>query len=995
MSEKIFKNVLAALKAANKELQNNRLLSDENCKELNNIITNADAPLTLLIMGEFSTGKSTFINAIVGKEIAAVGALPTTAVITKLCYGEEDKITIYFKDGKSKVYGQDEFAQITSETDDNKYKKIRKNIKYVERAMPMNILQYISLIDSPGLNALNETHADITKEFVDNADAVLWMFSTDKAASVTEIQAMEALNPRLKPIAIINQIDKLDPEEDDVETFLNDIKNKLKGKVLDVIGISSLMAYKGRTLGNEMLVKESNIRTVQNAIEEKVIPNRYDFKLKSLLDELGSFICGVQETLNEFKENLEEQKENNYDKYITEKSSVVETEAILEKIVLSVKDYCLENAGLQNTSAAFVLNVLYYYGLSVDKNESKALEGLESIAIKNHYLAQAFLSIEYLNKQDYTKGFYWTKKAVEYGDKECRYALAELYFNGLGTQKNEAEAVKWYKKSAEQGYAEAQYILAKCYLNGQGVKENKEKALKLLKKAAKQKHEHAKEDLEELQKAEKAKQLYHVAKSHDSANKLDIAFKYYEKAAKLGYAEAQNYLGRCYEEGWGIAKNESEAFNWYQKAAEQGLAVAQYNLADCYLNGIGVPENKEKAFNWYQKAAEQGSAEAQNMLGRCYKEEWGIAKNDDKAVCWYQRAAEQGNIDAQYNLAVCYFNGEGIKENKAEAIKWFTKAANKNSASAQNMLGRCYEEGWGISKNEAEAVKWYQKAAKGGNENAKNNLIKLKNKIAELEKFSSLRREAELGDKESQYRLGRCYEIGENIVKNYEEAFKWYKKAADNGHVLAQERVGHFIENGIAVSKDINIALQWYQLAANQGYIVAANRLKLLNQTSDINNFSNNNATILYESAQNYYKKGEFPKAVEYYRKAAEIGLPEAQNSLGVCYQLGIGLTENYREAISWYKKSAEQGFVKGQFNLAQCYDYGWGINKNLSEALKWYKKAAEQGYAAAYNRIYYLSKENNNQNNNANIQRQAAQSNGCLLPVIGLLAIIMFIIAL
>lgn len=784
-------------------------------------------------MGEFSTGKSTFINAIVGKEIAAVGALPTTAVITKLCYGEEDKITIYFKDGKSKVYGQDEFAQITSETDDNKYKKIRKNIKYVERAMPMNILQYISLIDSPGLNALNETHADITKEFVDNADAVLWMFSTDKAASVTEIQAMEALNPRLKPIAIINQIDKLDPEEDDVETFLNDIKNKLKGKVLDVIGISSLMAYKGRTLGNEMLVKESNIRTVQNAIEEKVIPNRYDFKLKSLLDELGSFICGVQETLNEFKENLEEQKENNYDKYITEKSSVVETEAILEKIVLSVKDYCLEHAGLQNTSAAFVLNVLYYYGLSVDKNESKALEGLESIAIKNHYLAQAFLSIEYLNKQDYTKGFYWTKKAVEYGDKECRYALAELYFNGLGTQKNEAEAVKWYKKSAEQGYAEAQYILAKCYLNGQGVKENKEKALKLLKKAAKQKHEHAKEDLEELQKAEKAKQLYHVAKSHDSANKLDIAFKYYEKAAKLGYAEAQNYLGRCYEEGWGIAKNESEAFNLYQKAAEQGLAVAQYNLADFYLNGIGVPENKEKAFNWYQKAAEQGSAEAQNMLGRCYKEGWGIAKNDDKAVCWYQRAAEQGNIDAQYNLAVCYFNGEGIKENKAEAIKWFTKAANKNSASAQNMLGRCYEEGWGISKNEAEAVKWYQKAAKGGNENAKNNLIKLKNKIAELEKFSSLRREAELGDKESQYRLGRCYEIGENIVKNYEEAFKWYKKAADSGVSFAQYKVGFCFEVGFGVGKDLNTAMQWYKMAAKQGSVTAENRIKWLQKIEE------------------------------------------------------------------------------------------------------------------------------------------------------------------
>ena len=593
MSEKVFKNTLKALKTARKELQNNKLISDESSKNLDTIIANADSPLTLLIMGEFSTGKSTFINAIVGKEIAAVGALPTTAVITKLCYGEEDKITIYFKDGKSKVYGQEEFAQITSETDDSKYKKIRKNIKYVERAMPMDILQYISLIDSPGLNALNQTHADITKEFVDNADAVLWMFSTDKAGSVTEIQAMEALNPRLKPIAIINQIDKLDPEEDDIETFLSDIKNKLRGKVLDVIGISSLMAYKGKTLGNEMLVEESNIRAVQNVMEDKVIPNRYDFKLKSLFDELGSFIWNVQEILNEFKENLEEQKVIDYEKYITEKSIAIETEAILEKIVLSVKDYCIEHAGLQNTPAAFVFNVLYYYGLSVDKNESKALEGLESIAIKNHYLAQKFLNSAYLKKEDYTKAFYWTKKAVEYGDKECQYALAELYFNGLGIEKNEAEAVKWYTKSAEQGD-----IRSKKRLYGYNLakKEEIKKLTVLINCYKTEKINNIVFLIKEYIFNKEMLKYYTIINNLDKCDdKFEQGFiKKVNEIAKLGNAKAQILLGRCYEIGIGVKKDENEAVKWCQKAAEQGLAVAQYNLAKFYLSGIGVVEMDEQ-----------------------------------------------------------------------------------------------------------------------------------------------------------------------------------------------------------------------------------------------------------------------------------------------------------------------------------------------------------------------------------------------------------------
>ena len=64
--------------------------------------------------------------------------------------------------------------------------------------------------------------------------------------------------------------------------------------------------------------------------------------------------------------------------------------------------------------------------------------------------------------------------------------------------------------------------------------------------------------------------------------------------AKLGNAKAQILLGRCYEIGIGVKKDENEAVKWCQKAAEQGLAVAQYNLAKFYLSGIGVVEMDEQ-----------------------------------------------------------------------------------------------------------------------------------------------------------------------------------------------------------------------------------------------------------------------------------------------------------------------------------------------------------------------------------------------------------------
>ncbi|MCH5174897.1 MAG: sel1 repeat family protein [Prevotellaceae bacterium] len=76
--------------------------------------------------------------------------------------------------------------------------------------------------------------------------------------------------------------------------------------------------------------------------------------------------------------------------------------------------------------------------------------------------------------------------------------------------------------------------------------------------------------------------------------------------AKLGNAEAQYKLGRCYYNGEGVTPNYTEAAKWIQKAADQGFAQAQYNMGDLYLAGLGVCKDWSKAKKWYTKAAEQG-----------------------------------------------------------------------------------------------------------------------------------------------------------------------------------------------------------------------------------------------------------------------------------------------------------------------------------------------------------------------------------------------------
>jgi TPR repeat protein len=89
-------------------------------------------------------------------------------------------------------------------------------------------------------------------------------------------------------------------------------------------------------------------------------------------------------------------------------------------------------------------------------------------------------------------------------------------------------------------------------------------------------------------------------------------------------------------------------------------------------------------------------------------------------------------------------------------------------------------------------------------------------------------------------------------------------------------------------------------------------------------------------------------QAVYWYRKAAEQGHAYARHNLGLMYEKGEGVPQNFSEALEWFRKSAEQGLHDGQFELGQAYDLGQGVAEDDAKAVEWYRKAADQGLAIA-----------------------------------------------
>jgi GYF domain 2/Sel1 repeat len=90
------------------------------------------------------------------------------------------------------------------------------------------------------------------------------------------------------------------------------------------------------------------------------------------------------------------------------------------------------------------------------------------------------------------------------------------------------------------------------------------------------------------------------------------------------------------------------------------------------------------------------------------------------------------------------------------------------------------------------------------------------------------------------------------------------------------------------------------------------------------------------------------PNEVESLLRAANQGVAEAQNDLGIMYENGSGVAQDYPTAVAWYHKAADQGFAIAQYNLGTMYEYGEGVPKDDAEAVRWYRKAADQGDADA-----------------------------------------------
>jgi len=103
------------------------------------------------------------------------------------------------------------------------------------------------------------------------------------------------------------------------------------------------------------------------------------------------------------------------------------------------------------------------------------------------------------------------------------------------------------------------------------------------------------------------------------------------------------------------------------------------------------------------------------------------------------------------------------------------------------------------------------------------------------------------------------------------------------------------------------------------------------------------------------FNRQDYPLASRIFIPLAERGQPSAQTYLGLMFETGRGVPQNYTEAAMWYRRAAEQGDSLAQYSLGLLYDHGQGVPRDVVEASKWLNlatAAAPRGAREARARI-------------------------------------------
>jgi len=479
-----------------------------------------------------------------------------------------------------------------------------------------------------------------------------------------------------------------------------------------------------------------------------------------------------------------------------------------------------------------------------------------------------------------------------------------------------------------------------------------------------------------------------IGTEKDEENGLQM----FKKAAEIGTSVNQSIYA-------GVLKrrNDPECLEWYERIYNEGqmpyAGMAAHSLATIFHEGVIVGTNDEKYRDYLQKAANLGEHTALQELGRISSEvelDVNTPEKNKEAISSLEKLANEGSLDAAKKLADIFSKGEYVPKDTAIAAKWAGKAATNGDPQfaydfkLQNAYDRitCLEPA--ASVNHFQSVKelaflnqklgniekaqyYYIKLIEMG-EYAANSLLKEllgTSDEAKLKYYALIKTSADSGnattclemyniyydgvytakddikakeyldrsvkgeDPWALYILSSYYDVGSHgFPQDYSLALSYMMKAEEKKPGLAATSIGDYYLHGVGVQQNIETAKSWYKKAI---------------QYNDKDGNAYHALGLISEKDE--YGIRDYGQALEYYKKAHELGNFKACIGLAGMYEKGLGVEADLSKKIYYLKEAAalsSKGVLYAE--VGRMTLKGEGTEKDPILALEYLEKAVDLG---------------------------------------------------
>lgn len=243
-------------------------LSIQDCRRV--LARLAEDRFNLAVVGQFSRGKSSLMNAFLGMEKLPTGILPLTSVITTVTYGEKERVLL-LRDGWT-IPQEIKLEQLPEYVTQTLNPGNEKKVLLAEVQLPHELLRLgVHFVDTPGVASSIVANTRTTRQFLPEADAAILVTSFESPMTEAEVAFLKEVRAHVHKVFIaVNKLDLVSEAEREpvLDGVRNTIDTMLPDSDLPVFAVSARQALAAKRSGSAKELFASGLPVLESALSD-------------------------------------------------------------------------------------------------------------------------------------------------------------------------------------------------------------------------------------------------------------------------------------------------------------------------------------------------------------------------------------------------------------------------------------------------------------------------------------------------------------------------------------------------------------------------------------------------------------------------------------------------------------------------------------------------------------------------------------------------------